>query len=232
MASPLHIALPVVPEARSEGAVVVRARFPMTACRPCKVRAQCTRSHNKSDTGRRIPLRPQAEYEAIQQARAREDTCQCIPPAFASGRWLSDRRGPVHAREQRPSPPPERTPARPAAASRDGRCHLRPRFLPQRRSDRRSSCQREHRAAGESRRAMSHVQVGGLPRGLHPVGYTTDLKIIAGACEEDVAGMGRCRDGSSVAGSTPHRPGAPGTLSVSRRDAFRALSSPIVSSDR
>ncbi|QGZ52666.1 hypothetical protein GPZ77_00340 [Streptomyces sp. QHH-9511] len=42
--------------------------------RPCKAREQCTRSNNKSDMGRRITLRPQAEYEAIQQARAQEDT--------------------------------------------------------------------------------------------------------------------------------------------------------------
>ncbi len=57
-----------------EGTAVVRARFPTAACRPCKAREQCTRSNNKSDMGRRITLRPQAEYEAIQQARAQEDT--------------------------------------------------------------------------------------------------------------------------------------------------------------
>lgn len=56
------------------GVAVVRARFPTAACRPRKVREQCTRSNNKSDMGRRIALRPQAEYEAIQQARAQEDT--------------------------------------------------------------------------------------------------------------------------------------------------------------
>lgn len=57
-----------------EGAAVVRARFPTAACRPCKAREQCTRSNTKWDMGRRITLRPQAEYEAIQQARAQEDT--------------------------------------------------------------------------------------------------------------------------------------------------------------
>ncbi len=57
-----------------EGAAVIRARFPPAACRPCKTREQCTRSNSKWDMGRRIILRPQAEYEAIQQVRAQEDT--------------------------------------------------------------------------------------------------------------------------------------------------------------
>ncbi|WP_251502322.1 IS1182 family transposase, partial [Actinacidiphila cocklensis] len=57
-----------------EGAAVVRGQFPAAACRPCKTREQCTRSNNKSGMGRQITLRPQAEYEAIQQARAQEDT--------------------------------------------------------------------------------------------------------------------------------------------------------------
>lgn len=57
-----------------EGTAVVRARFPPSACRPCKTREQCTRSNSKWDMGRRITLRPQAEHEAIQQARAQEDT--------------------------------------------------------------------------------------------------------------------------------------------------------------
>ncbi|MFD8474305.1 IS1182 family transposase [Streptomyces globisporus] len=57
-----------------EGAAVVRARFPTAACRPCKTREQCTRSNNRSDMGRRITLRPQAEYEVIQQARVQEGT--------------------------------------------------------------------------------------------------------------------------------------------------------------
>ncbi|MER6851308.1 transposase [Streptomyces flaveolus] len=59
-----------------EGAAVVRARFPTAACRPCRAREQCTRSNSKSDMGRRITLRPQAEYEAIQQARAQENTLE------------------------------------------------------------------------------------------------------------------------------------------------------------
>ncbi|WP_405558115.1 IS1182 family transposase [Streptomyces canus] len=62
-------------EDRSQyGAAVVRARFPPAACRPCNTREQCTRSNSKWDMGRRITLRPQAEYEVIQQARAQEDT--------------------------------------------------------------------------------------------------------------------------------------------------------------
>ncbi|MEU9211290.1 transposase [Streptomyces sp. NPDC048415] len=57
-----------------EGAAVVRARFPTAACRPCKTREQCTRPNNKSDMGRRITFRPQAEYEVIQRARTQEET--------------------------------------------------------------------------------------------------------------------------------------------------------------
>ncbi|MER7967748.1 transposase [Streptomyces sp. NPDC096080] len=48
-----------------ERAAVIRTRFPTAAGRPCKAREQCTRSNNKSDMGRRITLRPQAEFEAI-----------------------------------------------------------------------------------------------------------------------------------------------------------------------
>jgi hypothetical protein len=57
-----------------QGAAVGRARFPMTACRPCEARAQCTRAGTRPQTGRRITLRPRAEQEVIQRARAQEDT--------------------------------------------------------------------------------------------------------------------------------------------------------------
>ncbi|WP_159425990.1 transposase [Streptomyces noursei] len=57
-----------------QGAAVVRARFLMSVCRPCSDREQCTRAGAKSSMGRRIALRPQAEQEVIQQARAQEDT--------------------------------------------------------------------------------------------------------------------------------------------------------------
>ncbi|WP_102927069.1 transposase [Streptomyces noursei] len=57
-----------------QGAAVVRARFPMSVCQPCSDREQCTRAGAKSSMGRRITLRPQAEQEVIQQARAQEDT--------------------------------------------------------------------------------------------------------------------------------------------------------------
>jgi transposase len=58
-----------------QGAAVVRARFPLAACRPCDDRKQCTRADMNSDTkGRNITLRPQAEQEVIQQARVQEDT--------------------------------------------------------------------------------------------------------------------------------------------------------------
>jgi hypothetical protein len=46
----------------------------MTACRPCEARAQCTRAGTRPQTGRRITLRPRAEQEVIQRARAQEDT--------------------------------------------------------------------------------------------------------------------------------------------------------------
>ncbi len=62
-------------EERSQyGAAVVRARFSMTACRPRKDREQCTRAGTKSDISRRLTLRPQAEQEVIQQARAQQET--------------------------------------------------------------------------------------------------------------------------------------------------------------
>ncbi len=53
---------------------VVRSRFPMTTCRPCEVRTQCTRAEEKSFQGRRVTFRPRAEQEVIQQTRAREGT--------------------------------------------------------------------------------------------------------------------------------------------------------------
>ncbi|MDK1473375.1 IS1182 family transposase [Streptomyces sp. 549] len=56
-----------------QGAAVVRVRFPLATCRPCEVRAQCTRTDTKADRGRHITLRPRSEQEVIQQARARED---------------------------------------------------------------------------------------------------------------------------------------------------------------
>ncbi|MFG3240709.1 IS1182 family transposase [Streptomyces sp. NPDC048157] len=59
-----------------QGASVVRARFPMGMCRPCKDREQCTRAGATATIGRRITLRPQAEQKVIQQARAHEDTQQ------------------------------------------------------------------------------------------------------------------------------------------------------------
>lgn len=62
-------------EDRSQnGAAVVRARFPMSACRPCEDRERCTRTDAKSDMGRRLTLRPRAEQEVTGQARAQEDT--------------------------------------------------------------------------------------------------------------------------------------------------------------
>jgi transposase len=64
----------VLEDRSQQGAAVVRARFPMTVCRPCEARTQCTRASTQSQTGRRITLRPRAEQEVIQQARAREDT--------------------------------------------------------------------------------------------------------------------------------------------------------------
>ncbi|MFJ5938804.1 transposase [Streptomyces sp. NPDC093071] len=56
------------------GAAVVRARFPTAACRPCKARDQCTCSHDRSDIGRWITLRRQAEQEVIQQTRPQGNT--------------------------------------------------------------------------------------------------------------------------------------------------------------
>ncbi|MFB6717577.1 MULTISPECIES: reverse transcriptase N-terminal domain-containing protein [unclassified Streptomyces] len=69
----------LTPKARSKPATEIHLssqpwKATTAACRPCKAREQCTRSNNKSDMGRRITLRPQAEYEATQQARAQENT--------------------------------------------------------------------------------------------------------------------------------------------------------------
>lgn len=57
-----------------EGAAVVRARFAMGLCRPCKDREQCTRAGVNATMGRRVTLRPRAEQAVIEQARAQEDT--------------------------------------------------------------------------------------------------------------------------------------------------------------
>jgi transposase len=55
----------------SDGRAIVNIRFPAPACRQCEQRAGCTRSA----TGpRELSVRPQAQHEALQAARARQKT--------------------------------------------------------------------------------------------------------------------------------------------------------------
>lgn len=53
------------------GVPVIRVRFAASACRRCPVRDRCTRS---TRSGRRLTLRHRAEHEALQQARAAQQT--------------------------------------------------------------------------------------------------------------------------------------------------------------
>jgi len=54
---------------RGRESIVVR--FPITACQPCPVRAQCTRS---TRNGRQLMLRPRDIHETVEQARANQNT--------------------------------------------------------------------------------------------------------------------------------------------------------------
>ncbi|ABW16394.1 hypothetical protein Franean1_7064 [Parafrankia sp. EAN1pec] len=46
-------------------------RFPVTACQPSPVRSQCTRA---TRNGRQLMLRPRDIHEAVEQARAKQNT--------------------------------------------------------------------------------------------------------------------------------------------------------------
>jgi len=50
---------------------VVRIRFERATCRRCEVRAACTWA---KDAPRQLTVRPQAQHEAIQAARQRQET--------------------------------------------------------------------------------------------------------------------------------------------------------------
>jgi transposase len=52
-----------------EGTAVIRVNFPMNACMACPLQTRCTRGVNRG-----LTLRPQAEFEALQDARQRETT--------------------------------------------------------------------------------------------------------------------------------------------------------------
>ncbi|WP_216918005.1 IS1182 family transposase [Nocardia noduli] len=54
------------------GVAVVKIRFPAAACRVCPVHEQCTRS----TTGRRLTIRHRAQHQALQHARAEQQTRQ------------------------------------------------------------------------------------------------------------------------------------------------------------
>ncbi|RDI58938.1 IS1182 family transposase [Nocardia pseudobrasiliensis] len=55
-----------------DGTPVIRVRFPSSACQSCPTRDQCTRS----STGRRLTLRHRAQHQALQLARAEQQTAQ------------------------------------------------------------------------------------------------------------------------------------------------------------
>ncbi|WP_157129582.1 transposase, partial [Nocardia amamiensis] len=55
-----------------DGIPVVKVRFPSSACRSCPAREQCTRS----SSGRRLTLRYRAQHQALQLARAEQQTEQ------------------------------------------------------------------------------------------------------------------------------------------------------------
>lgn len=58
-------------ETQKHGRPVVQVHFAAAACQACASRPHCTKSER---AGRRLTLRPQAEYEALQHARSQRDT--------------------------------------------------------------------------------------------------------------------------------------------------------------
>jgi Transposase DDE domain len=56
------------------GDPVVRIRFHAATCRACPVRPACTQA---KDAPRQLTVRPQAQHEAIQAARQRQETAEC-----------------------------------------------------------------------------------------------------------------------------------------------------------
>lgn len=57
------------PEARKRGGDLIHIQFAKAECRPCPVRAQCTRSKAGCRT---INIKPRAQYEALEAARRRQ----------------------------------------------------------------------------------------------------------------------------------------------------------------
>jgi transposase len=55
----------------AKGHEIINIRFPVTRCRSCPMRAQCTRS---AEGSREITVRPQAQHEVLQAARQRQHT--------------------------------------------------------------------------------------------------------------------------------------------------------------
>lgn len=55
----------------ASGNAVIHVVFPATTCRTCSVRAQCTKSKTE---GRNMQIRPRAQFEALQKARAEQAT--------------------------------------------------------------------------------------------------------------------------------------------------------------
>lgn len=55
----------------ASGNAVIHVVFPAATCRTCSVRAQCTKSKTE---GRNMQIRPRAQFEALQKARAEQAT--------------------------------------------------------------------------------------------------------------------------------------------------------------
>ena len=56
------------------GSESIRVSFPRPACAACSARPQCT--HARDGNARTLSFRPQAEHEAIQEARRRQETVE------------------------------------------------------------------------------------------------------------------------------------------------------------
>ena len=68
-----HTSIRWTPGRDVSGDPVVRIRFHAPTCRACPVRSACTQA---KDAPRQLTVRPQAQYEAIQAARQRQETAE------------------------------------------------------------------------------------------------------------------------------------------------------------
>jgi transposase len=68
-----HTSIRWTPGRDVSGDPVVRIRFHAPTCRACSVRPACTQA---KDAPRQLTVRPQAQHEAIQAARQRQETAE------------------------------------------------------------------------------------------------------------------------------------------------------------